>query len=557
MMYWIQQRIDVSRYEDIEDRRVASLLRLFLGLSLGANFAAYIGFAISTGSPYMPIFAISTVMILIKLVLLQHGYLNIVKWGFFALSWGYIFYEVTVTNGIYSNLYFWFFFNVFFAGIVLGKWSYFVLVGIFVLQTFMFMVLASNNTIPAPTENVNSPSIYAVNYIFFAIFASVILFVTRRTLRDTLNMMLQSEKRFRSVVQDQTEYISRFKPNGDFTFVNQAYCDAIGIPYDSTALNYNLFALLPDNGARLKLVLDKITPESPVITVVFPRQLDDEKIVWEEWTNHGIYDNEGHLVEVQGVGRDITAKKELQERESQLKLMAEREAFLQEFVSSMSHDLQTPLSVIRTSLYLMGRATDVETMHSRISVLNQQTDLLESMIGDILAISRLEYIPELEKEPISIRDLINDTAQPLKTKAFARQIQFNVSLPIAPITMLACEDELHRALVNLIDNAINYTPEGGSVTVSLAEIDSALCIKVKDTGIGIPADALPQVFDRFYRAKNAEKMRTGTGIGLAIVKKIVELHDGEISVMSNENEGTTFTIVLPLAETAAPQTQTA
>ncbi|MEM6283266.1 MAG: PAS domain-containing sensor histidine kinase [Chloroflexota bacterium] len=360
----------------------------------------------------------------------------------------------------------------------------------------------------------------------------------------TIQQLRRSEQTYENVIQDQTEYISRFKPDGTRILVNEAYCESRESDYASV-MKENVFVAAKERGMILKGVLSSLDHQKPIGRHTIKRYKSDGTAVWEEWVNRAIFDEHGEVLEYQAVGRDITAQKMLEEREQQLKLAQEREVFLQEFVTNTSHDLKTPLSIMHTSLYLLGRADNMDDVQRRIITMQQQTDMLESMIGDILAMSALEYVPHLEKERTGLNTLIHGTLPPLRPKAESKQITLTADLPPGEIWHEVNEEELNRALINLIDNALNYTPDGGRVTVTAREDETGVCIRVEDTGIGIPTDDLPHIFRRSYRASNANGMYTGTGIGLAIVKKIVDLHNGTITVNSTVGEGTTFTILLP------------
>jgi two-component system phosphate regulon sensor histidine kinase PhoR len=120
------------------------------------------------------------------------------------------------------------------------------------------------------------------------------------------------------------------------------------------------------------------------------------------------------------------------------------------------------------------------------------------------------------------------------------------SLPDAPIPFRATEEDMHRVVGNLLENAVKYTPSGGTVSVALRAEDSRVTLVVSDGGIGIAPEALPHIFEEFYRAANVKAMGTeGTGLGLSLVKRIVDLYQGEVRVESELEKGTTFTVTLP------------
>lgn len=131
-------------------------------------------------------------------------------------------------------------------------------------------------------------------------------------------------------------------------------------------------------------------------------------------------------------------------------------------------------------------------------------------------------------------------------QAEVRGVTLTLLVPDAPVLFPTAEDDMHRLLGNLLDNAVKYTTPGGEVTISLTADTSNIRVAVSDTGIGISPDAMPHIFDEFYRASNAKEMGAeGTGLGLSLVKRIVDLYRGEMQVESQPGKGTTFTVLLP------------
>jgi signal transduction histidine kinase len=134
----------------------------------------------------------------------------------------------------------------------------------------------------------------------------------------------------------------------------------------------------------------------------------------------------------------------------------------------------------------------------------------------------------------------------LRPQSEKKNQRLSTTFTVESIIVPASRSELSRALTNLIDNAIKYTPEYGQVTIDLRVADAVMIIQIHDTGIGIKAENIPHIFDRFYRSELGRMAATGTGLGLAIVKRIIELHGGRIEVESEPGQGTTFSVYLPI-----------
>ncbi|MEP7199372.1 MAG: ATP-binding protein [Chloroflexota bacterium] len=229
-----------------------------------------------------------------------------------------------------------------------------------------------------------------------------------------------------------------------------------------------------------------------------------------------------------------------------------------QFLSVASHELKTPLTaLVGYADLLQQRAAEgrfAERDQRAIRVIAQQIARLEKMIGSLFDLSRLEKGQfDIEGAPVELNDLAQQVA--LQINPTLKRHTLAVRTASAPVVIFGDEAHLQQALQNLIQNAIKYSPLGGPIDVQVERAGMVATIAVTDHGIGIPAAALPQLFDRFYRASNAEAWHiNGMGIGLYIVKEIVRLHGGEVKIESEEGSGSTFTICLPLAsnETSAP-----
>ncbi len=243
---------------------------------------------------------------------------------------------------------------------------------------------------------------------------------------------------------------------------------------------------------------------------------------------------------------DITEQNIAQQRENDLILAQEKNAFLTEFFGTVSHDLKTPLTVMNTSLYLLERVRSDEQRKEKITRISEQVSLMDRYIQDMLTISRLEHLPSLNFQAFNLNQLIADVIHLLRPKIETQKLSFTFNA--APdLPLIPCDQEqIQRLLTNLIENAINYTPPTGAVNVDTHSCDEWVILRVKDSGIGIEPNAIPHIFERFYRTANARAFtRSGTGLGLAIVKKIVETHSATIEVESQPAHGTTFRIQFP------------
>ncbi|MCP4690839.1 MAG: cell wall metabolism sensor histidine kinase WalK, partial [Desulfobacterales bacterium] len=235
--------------------------------------------------------------------------------------------------------------------------------------------------------------------------------------------------------------------------------------------------------------------------------------------------------------RDITALKKMDRMKS-------------DFVSMVSHEIRGPMNSLQMQIKVIldGLAGEVtEKQRQILERASGKIDNLVNMASELLDLSRIESgLINREKEEMDMSDLLVEQADFHQPRAREGGVRIHLE-PLPPLPLiLANRGNMEEILSNLITNAVKYSPLGGRVTISAGEEDGYLVIRVKDEGLGIPAEDLERIFTRFYRVKNAEtRYIHGTGLGLAIVKSIVEAHNGDIRVESRLNRGTLFSVHLP------------
>lgn len=220
-----------------------------------------------------------------------------------------------------------------------------------------------------------------------------------------------------------------------------------------------------------------------------------------------------------------------------------------EFVSTVSHDLRNPLAAIRGYAELLEEA--LEGAHKgfaqRIRVTVEE---MAALIGDLLDLGKIEAGIEMDHVPCDLTELIDQAVERARFLAQQKGLELTMTLPQPMSPVLGDAGRLRQVLDNLINNAIKYTPAGGRITVRAREEAGRVTVEVRDTGIGIPRQAMPQLFSKFYRVPGPQASGVpGTGLGLAIVKSIVERHGGQVWAESEVGEGSTFGFSLPAAGT--------
>jgi len=222
------------------------------------------------------------------------------------------------------------------------------------------------------------------------------------------------------------------------------------------------------------------------------------------------------------------------------------------FISTVSHELRTPLTSMLASLALVqqGFVGEISQRQSdMLQIIDRNAKRLKAIINDLLDLSRLESgRTQLNLEPVELDPLIRDCLGEMKPLATDKRIQLRTSLRFGG-RLRADPMKIQQVLINLVGNALKFTPEGGSITVESRRSKEGARIRVKDTGCGIPRDQLDKVFQRFYQVEDTlTRSKQGTGLGLPICKRIVELHGGRIRVESEPERGCCFEFTLPLAD---------
>lgn len=369
--------------------------------------------------------------------------------------------------------------------------------------------------------------------------------------KEAVEALTQSEEKFRSLVENSPVGIFIIDDNLRFLYVNDEYCTILGYPRDEL-IGRQYGVLLEDTWLKTLTGYHERRKNNEDVPsryeFVFVRK-DGEKR-WGEHTVSVIQDVGGYRCTI-GQLMDITTHKEAENRERELALTREKVDLLRTFIGNISHDIKTPLTTINTSLYLLEYQQDPEKQKEDLRLIQSQTERLQSLIQNLLTISRLEYLPDLLRQATDVNLLMAEVVWQVRPSAERKHLEivqdYAPDLPLVEID----PDEFKRALINLVENAINYTPDGRMVRLQTAHRNEYVVIGVIDTGIGIHQQDLPHIFERFYRASEARsKLRSGSGLGLAIVKRIMEMHHAEIEVNSRPNEGTEFYIRVPLVAEA-------
>jgi len=239
------------------------------------------------------------------------------------------------------------------------------------------------------------------------------------------------------------------------------------------------------------------------------------------------------------VAKDITVQKAAQRNQS-------------DFIAHVSHELRTPLNTIKSYVEMLmdDEVNNRETKIDFFNTINDEADRLARLINNLLNISKIEMGSlMINKDLIKTRDFLEDIFKSVESQAISKNIKIELLLPDKLSSLVMDKDQIRIAILNILSNAIKYTPEDGSITFKAEEEESFIQIDITDTGYGISEEEIPHIFDKFFRSSDEKvKAHTGNGLGLALCRDIIKLHDGKIDVMSNIGQGTHFTLTLPIED---------
>ncbi|MBO9541008.1 hypothetical protein J7643_10495 [bacterium] len=273
------------------------------------------------------------------------------------------------------------------------------------------------------------------------------------------------------------------------------------------------------------------TPDRPRVDIV---ELERPKQFLKRFSSP-LYNADGRQIGHLVIHHDITPEIEADRLKS-------------EFISNASHELRTPVTSLKVLVesLLDGAQEDPDLRQSFLEDIHRELERLHALVNDLLDLAALEAKSNLKLQHIDATKVIDEAIATVHPQATQRDIRLERLVPRAGLSLAADRVRLRQILVNLLANAIKFTPNGGKVTLSALDQGLDARFQIADTGIGIPAKDLPHLFDRFYRVtRGRSRLQGGSGLGLTIVKQAVDAHQGQITVESTEGQGTTISFTIP------------
>lgn len=329
--------------------------------------------------------------------------------------------------------------------------------------------------------------------------------------------------------------IAVLDPQGRFQFVNQHWVDRLG--WKAAELNAQADPLRvlfpdPDQSREVYAYFAAARPD----WMDFRTATRTNEVLETSWANVRLPD--GHTIRI---GKDITERNRAQRSEFQIALEQERMRLLASFIQDAAHEFRTPLATISTSAYLAGRTTDAQQREAKVAQIGAQVSLLTRLVDSMLKMTRLENLGSLRSSAIDLPSFLEGLCEQMRT-INGPQPAILCDVPPDLPAIWGDREHLKTALEQILDNAFRFTPPDGHITLSAGLGQNRVWLEITDTGPGIAPEVLPYIFETFWRQDTAHST-PGLGLGLAIARRIIELHEGRITAHSRVGEGTSFRIV--------------
>lgn len=341
-----------------------------------------------------------------------------------------------------------------------------------------------------------------------------------------------SQGQFHSLLDQMAEGVLFLGPHGQILLANAASRRLLGLP-DKAASGGRLWDSVrhPSLQEMVTRALESTQPQMREIIV----QVPDERIVQVQ-----VMSGDGKLLEstIAVVLHDVTELRRL-------------ERVRQDFVANVSHELRTPLTSIKGFIETLLQGAIDDPSHNRqfLGLVEEDVNRLARLTDDLLELSKVESLGKPKTiQAIDVPRIVHEVVESLKPQIHTKQLTITVDPHPRLREVQGDPDQIRQVVWNLLDNAIKYNVEDGRIEMTLHADEAWLSVRVADTGIGIPAEELPRIFERFYRVDKARSRALGgTGLGLSIVKRIVEAHGGQVEVESELGRGSTFQLTLPFS----------
>jgi len=361
--------------------------------------------------------------------------------------------------------------------------------------------------------------------------ASMFNFLTAR-LKETMEEISDEKEKLEAILINMADGVIALNEEGSVIHINPAARQMLSLDEDFTGRSFS-----PQLESLLKIDMEQllsndissretlVNTQAAILKCIYAPLKRKERVV-------------GHILVLQ----DITKQHRL-------------ETMRKEFVANVSHELRTPLTTIKSyaETLLDGALEESELSQQFVGVINSEADRMTRLVNNLLELSRLDNREtSWDLKPMDSVTILNDVITKMKVNIQRKGQILEVNLPQKSPEILADKDKIEQVFQNILSNAYKYTPEGGKITIDLSCSDKMVNISFRDTGIGIPKEDLPRIFERFYRVdKTRSREMGGTGLGLSIAQEIIRALNGDIHIESEPGKGTCVTVCIPIMTQSA------
>ncbi|WP_053955492.1 PAS domain-containing sensor histidine kinase [Inediibacterium massiliense] len=365
----------------------------------------------------------------------------------------------------------------------------------------------------------------------------------------------KSEKRLRQITNSMCDMISQVNAQGMIEYVSPS-CMSISGYKEEELIGKSIFDFVHPKDLDRVLSISQKAIEEHIETRVECRYLHaDGHYIWIEEVGRPCYDGNEKNIYSTICSRDVTYRKRAQENEKLLREAKEYDELRNEFFANISHELRTPLNVILGVIQLLEFYNDSlkdekseKKVNKYIKVMKQNCNRLLRLVNNLIDITKIDAgFLELHLKNVEVINILEEITLSVADYVENKGIALEFDTAVEEKVMACDPDKLERILLNLLSNAVKFTDQGGKISVNIEDHVKSLCIKVKDTGIGIPEEECNKIFERFRQVdQSLTRNREGSGIGLSLVKSLVEMHHGTIQLKSKWQKGSEFIINIPI-----------
>jgi PAS domain S-box-containing protein len=357
----------------------------------------------------------------------------------------------------------------------------------------------------------------------------------------------ESEERFRNMADDAPVVVWVTDPDGASSYLSRSWYEFTG-QAPGFALGFGWRdAVHPDDREASSATFLAANERREAFQLEYRVRRADGEFAWVIDSARPRSCADGKFLGYIGSVIDITERKQMEQA------LRDADRRKDEFIAILAHELRNPLAAIRMAMGVIRRADgDMTRAVGMAEIIERQSAQLSRLVDELMDTSRVSRgIVEMQKAPVDLAAIMAHAAEGIRSECHAKNLEFSVSLPEQPLMIEADAVRISQVLNNLVCNACKYT-DHGKVTLEAERLGDEALVRVVDTGLGIPQDQLPHIFDMFAQVGGQGRSRGGLGIGLALARSIVHLHDGRIEVRSEPGKGSEFIIRLPLADKVMP-----